>query len=129
MLIQAITIPDQRYDDSRKRVDFIRRYIFPGGCLPSVARMQSITAKRTDFQWVGLEDITLDYARTLADWRERFLAQLSAVREQGFDEIFIRMWHFYFAYCEGGFRERAVTTHQCLLARPKARTLAGPGAD
>ncbi|HEY9035089.1 MAG TPA: cyclopropane-fatty-acyl-phospholipid synthase family protein [Pseudomonadales bacterium] len=128
MLIQAITIPDQRYDNSRKRVDFIRRYIFPGGCLPSVARMQSITAKHTDFQWVGLEDITLDYARTLADWRERFLSQLSVVREQGFDETFIRMWHFYFAYCEGGFRERAVTTHQCLLARPRARTLAGPGA-
>lgn len=127
MLVQAITIPDQRYEASRKNVDFIRRYIFPGGCLPSVARMQAITARRTDFQWVGLEDITLDYARTLADWRERFLSQLSAVREQGFDETFIRMWHFYLAYCEGGFRERAVTTHQCLLARPRARALAGPG--
>ena len=129
MLVQAITIPDQRYETSRKNVDFIRRYIFPGGCLPSVARMQSITAAKTDFQWVGLEDITLDYARTLADWRERFLSQLSTVREQGFDETFIRMWHFYLAYCEGGFRERAVTTHQCLLARPKARGLMGPGAN
>ena len=129
MLVQAITIPDQRYDASRKRVDFIRRYIFPGGCLPSLARMQSVTAKHTDFQWVGLEDITIDYARTLADWREGFLSQLSAVREQGFDETFIRMWHFYLAYCEGGFRERVITTHQCLLARPKAKAIARPSVD
>lgn len=121
MLVQAITIPDQRYDESRKRVDFIRRYIFPGGCLPSIARMQDVTATRTDFQWVNLEDITDGYAQTLADWRSRFHRQVDVVRAQGFDEVFIRMWDFYLAYCEGGFRERAITTHQLLLARPGYR--------
>ncbi len=127
MLLQAITIPDQRYEASRRRVDFIRRYIFPGGCLPSLARLQAVSARHTDFQWMGLEDISADYARTLADWRSRFLHHLARVREQGFDEVFIRMWHFYLAYCEGGFRERVITTHQCLLARPAARSIPGPG--
>ena len=77
----------------------------------------------TDMQIVGLEDITLDYARTLADWRSAFFANLAAVKAQGFDDVFIRMWDFYLCYCEGGFAERAISTAQYVFAKPEARLL------
>ncbi len=121
MLMQAITIPDQRYDAYRQRVDFIQRYIFPGGCLPSVEVVAGHIARQTDLQITDLHDITRDYARTLACWREAFHQRLDAVRGQGFDQGFIRMWDFYLAYCEGGFRERAIGTVQFLFAGPDAR--------
>lgn len=121
MLIQAITISDQRYRAARDTVDFIKRYIFPGGCLPSIAVIADHVARDTDLQIVQLRDITQDYARTLACWRERFLAQLEAVRRMGFDESFIRMWEFYLCYCEGGFRERIIGTVQITLAKPGYR--------
>jgi len=121
MVIQAITIPDQRYDQARRSVDYIKRYIFPGGCLPSVGVIARHIARDTDMQLVHLRDITRDYARTLAHWRERFLANLDSVREQGFDERFIRMWEFYLCYCEGGFRERIIGTAQLAFAKPGYR--------
>lgn len=119
MLIQAITVPDQRYLVTRRSTDFIQRYIFPGGELPSLSVIAQHVTEDTDMQIIGVEDITLDYARTLADWRERFLQQLGPVREQGFDDVFIRMWDFYLAYCEGGFRERVISTVQTLIAKPR----------
>ena len=73
-------------------------------------------ARDTTMQIVALRDITPDYARTLADWRERFLAARDGVRQQGFDEVFLRMWEFYLCYCEGGFRERAISTVQLTFA-------------
>ena len=121
MLIQAITIADQRYAAARRSVDFIQRYIFPGGSLPSLEVIARHVARHTDLNIVGIEDITQHYARTLRSWRERFMAQAAAVRAQGFDDIFIRMWQFYFCYCEGGFRERSIGTHQVLLAKPLCR--------
>jgi cyclopropane-fatty-acyl-phospholipid synthase len=78
-------------------------------------------ARDTDMQMVHLRDITLDYARTLAAWRERFMAQLDTVRRQGFDDQFIRMWEFYLCYCEGGFRERIIGTVQLAFAKPGYR--------
>lgn len=123
MLLQAITIADQRYEQEKDRVDFIQRYIFPGGCLPSLAVITRHVSRDTDLQIVGLEDITLDYARTLAEWKRRLFANLDAVRQQGFDDVFIRMWDFYLAYCEGGFRERVISTSQVLLAKPGCREL------
>ena len=72
-------------------------------------------------QLVHLRDITRDYARTLAHWRERFLANLDSVRKLGFDERFIRMWEFYLCYCEGGFRERIIGTAQLAFAKPGYR--------
>ena len=119
--MQAITIADQRYAMARDSVDFIKRYIFPGGCLPSLAVISDHIARDTDMQVVDLHDITNDYARTLATWRERFLAEREAVREQGFDEVFLRMWEFYLAYCEGGFRERIISTVQITFAKPGYR--------
>jgi cyclopropane-fatty-acyl-phospholipid synthase len=121
MVIQAITIPDQRYDRARRSVDYIKRYIFPGGCLPSLAVIAQHIAEDTDLQLVHLRDITRDYARTLAHWRERFLANLDSVRAMGFDERFIRMWEFYLCYCEGGFRERIIGTAQLAFAKPGYR--------
>ncbi|KAA1194036.1 class I SAM-dependent methyltransferase [Pseudohalioglobus sediminis] len=119
--VQVITVQDQRYEQARDSVDFIKRYIFPGGCLPSLEVLSRHVARDSDMQMVNLRDITADYARTLADWRERFLAARTAVREQGFDERFERMWEFYLCYCEGGFRERIISTVQLTFAKPGYR--------
>ena len=121
MVIQAITIADQRYAAARESVDFIQRYIFPGGSLPSVAVIADHLARDTDMQMVHLRDITRDYALTLAHWRQRFLEAQSSVRQMGFDQTFIRMWEFYLAYCEGGFRERIIGTVQLAFAKPGYR--------
>ncbi|MBT8108599.1 MAG: cyclopropane-fatty-acyl-phospholipid synthase family protein [Gammaproteobacteria bacterium] len=121
MLIQAITIADQRYESAKRNVDFIKRYIFPGGFLPSVTAMTATLTAATDLRAINIEDIGLHYARTLHDWRERFFANLDAVREQGFSETFIRMWDFYLTYCESGFLERAVGNVQLHAIKPLAR--------
>lgn len=121
MLIQAITIPDQRYDHARTNTDFIKQYIFPGGCLPSNAVIARCVEKCTDLQIVQLNDISIHYARTLAEWHTRFKASLETVHQLGFDERFCLMWEFYLQYCEGGFRERAVSASQILFAKPQFR--------
>jgi cyclopropane-fatty-acyl-phospholipid synthase len=121
MVIQAITVADQRYQSARDEVDFIKRYIFPGGCLPSLAVIAGHIAEDTDMQIVHLRDITEDYATTLVHWRERFLSQLEAVEAMGFDREFIRMWEYYLCYCEGGFRERVISTVQMAFVRPGYR--------
>jgi len=102
-------------------VDFIQRYIFPGGCLPSVAVFSDAVARNSDMRVVHLEDIGPHYATTLKCWRERFMAKLDAVRALGYPEEFIRMWEYYLCYCEGGFRERAIGTVQVLLSKPLNR--------
>ncbi|MDA8962547.1 cyclopropane-fatty-acyl-phospholipid synthase family protein [Pseudomonadales bacterium] len=123
MLIQAITIADQRYDQATKAVDFIQRYIFPGGCLPSVNVIGHHVASNTDMMIISLSDIGRDYAITLERWREQFLEKLETVRSQGFDERFIRMWEYYLCYCEGGFRERVISTAQIVMAKPDYRAV------
>ncbi len=121
MVIQAITIADQRYDRARKSVDYIKRYIFPGGCLPSMAIIADNVARHTDMQIVHLRDITQDYALTLAEWRKRFMDSLDEVSAMGFDDSFIRLWDYYLSYCEGGFRERIISTVQLAFAKPGYR--------
>lgn len=123
MLIQAITISDQRFEQSVNSIDFIKRYIFPGGQLPSNAVITDRLASQTNMQMIGMEDITLDYARTLQAWRERFWQSIDDVRSLGSDDIFIRMWNYYLCFCEGGFRERAIHTAQFLMAKPQFRNL------
>jgi len=123
MLIQAITVPDQRYETTKKSTDFIQRYIFPGGELPCLSVIANHITKHTNMQIVGIEDITLDYAKTLAMWRHRFFDKLDHVKAQGFDDVFIRMWDFYLSYCEGGFRERTISTVQALMAKPRCLSL------
>jgi len=119
-LIQSITISDQRFDQAKNSVDFIQRYIFPGGCLPSVSVIADCVAKHTDMQIADLQDISSDYARTLSHWREAFHANLAAVKQMGFDEVFCRMWDFYLCYCEGGFNARIIQTSQILMSKPQS---------
>ncbi len=118
MLIQAITISDQRFAESVKNIDFIKRYIFPGGQLPSNSVIADCIARQTDMQLIGLEDITQDYAQTLCAWRERFWQRLDEVKQLGCDDVFIRMWNYYLCFCEGGFMERVIHAGQFLIAKP-----------
>jgi len=121
MLIQAITIADQQYEAYRKSVDFIRRYIFPGGHLPSLAVMTDAVARHTDMRMLAVDDIGLHYATTLNRWRENFLQRLDEVRRLGYPEPFIRMWEFYLCYCEGAFLERAISDVQAVFTKPGSR--------
>ncbi|HEV2541065.1 MAG TPA: cyclopropane-fatty-acyl-phospholipid synthase family protein [Frateuria sp.] len=117
-LVQAITIEDHRYAQALASVDFIKRHVFPGSFIPSIHALLAAKTRASDLGLVALRDFGDSYARTLEAWRERFIARLPAVRAQGFDERFIRMWTFYLAYCEGGFRERSIGVAHLLLARP-----------
>lgn len=121
LLLQAITIADQRYEAAKQSVDFIQRYIFPGSCIPSVAAITDAVARVSDMRLVDLKDIGPDYAITLQRWRENFFANLDQIRALGYPETFIRMWEFYFCYCEAGFIERVIGDVQMLLVKPQAR--------
>jgi cyclopropane-fatty-acyl-phospholipid synthase len=118
MLLQAITIADQRYEAALREVDFVQKHIFPGGFLPSVTALTRALTRAGDLRTVHLEDIGPHYAETLHQWRHNFWREIEAVRGLAFDERFIRMWDFYLCYCEGGFRERDLGTVQMLLAKP-----------
>jgi cyclopropane-fatty-acyl-phospholipid synthase len=107
-LLQAITIEDHRYAQALREVDYIKRHVFPGAFIPSVSAMLEAKRRATDLNLVHFEDFGPSYARTLEAWRRRFLARRREVRRLGFDEHFIRLWEFYLAYCEAGFRERSI---------------------
>ena len=120
-LIQAITIVEQRYLLAVKSVDFIKRYIFPGGFIPSVGSIMRSIGRASDLRLLHFEDFASHYARTLAEWRKRFNDEKQRILKLGYDERFCRMWEFYLAYCEGGFHERQLGLAQLILAKPKAR--------
>lgn len=120
-LVQAITIEDHRYQQALKSVDFIKRHVFPGSFIPSVNAMLAAKSRVSDLTLVALEDFGDSYARTLEAWRKRFMARLGEVRALGFEERFIRLWEFYLAYCEGGFRERALGVAHLKLVKPQWR--------
>ena len=117
MLLQAITIADHRYDSYRASVDYIQKYIFPGGCLPSVSRLVLLLSEQAQMQLLRLWDFGLDYAATLRDWRLNFETNLSQIQQLGYDNEFIRMWLFYFYYCEGGFRARSISVVHLLAEK------------
>ncbi|RMA82452.1 SAM-dependent methyltransferase [Umboniibacter marinipuniceus] len=106
-VIQAITIPEDRYESAKTDVDFIQKYIFPGGFLPSVSAI-STHAGAQGLYLSHYYDFGLGYAQTLANWRERFEENLAVIKAQGLSDTFINMWRFYFSYCEGGFREKKI---------------------
>lgn len=110
LLIQSITIADQRFEYYKNNVDFIQKYIFPGGFLPSVNVLSDHITKHSNMVVERLDDIGLDYAKTLNDWRQNFLASWSELTTLGYDETFKRLWLFYLAYCEGAFLERSTST-------------------
>lgn len=118
-LIQAIVVQDRHYDEVRRGVDFIKRYIFPGSCLPSVGVVLDVVRKSTDLRLFDCEDMTEHYARTLSEWCDVFLERREEVRALGYDEQFLRMWEFYLRYCEGGFAEHFTGLHQWVFAKPR----------
>ncbi len=120
-LIQAITIEDARYRDALRNIDFIKRYIFPGSFIPSVSAITSAMARSSRLGLIELADFGASYALTLKSWRERFEQSWSSISEMGFDETFRRRWLWYLAYCEGGFRERAISDVHLLMAGPDWR--------
>ncbi|MDT8370224.1 MAG: cyclopropane-fatty-acyl-phospholipid synthase family protein [Longimicrobiales bacterium] len=124
-LIQAITIEDYRYRSALAEVDFIKRHIFPGSFIPSVSAITGAMARVTQLGLLELFDLGDSYALTLAHWRRRFEAAWSEIRAMGFDEAFRRRWRYYLAYCEGGFRERALSDVHLLLAGPDYRKESG----
>ncbi|MGE6332811.1 class I SAM-dependent methyltransferase [Stenotrophomonas sp. NPDC077659] len=117
-LLQAITIEDHRYEQARRSVDYIKRFVFPGSFIPSINAILAAKTRASDLQLIAQQDFGHSYALTLRAWRQRFLAQRAAVLAQGFDERFCRLWEFYLAYCEGGFLERSIGVSHLLMARP-----------
>ncbi len=118
MVLQAITIRDQNYEAARKSVDFIQRHIFPGCGIPSVHAIMNSIAKKTDLALIGQEEFAEDYAETLKRWSENLTKNEKEVRKLGYPEFLYRLWHYYFSYCEGGFRERAIGLSQMVFAKP-----------
>jgi cyclopropane-fatty-acyl-phospholipid synthase len=115
--VQVITIAEDRFVDYRRSVDFIQRYIFPGGMLPSPTVLREI-GDRFGLSLTGDRAFGLDYAATLVQWRERFRAAWPKLTSLGFDERFRRLWEYYLAYCEAGFRSGAIDVHQIVYAKP-----------
>ncbi|SDG37487.1 cyclopropane-fatty-acyl-phospholipid synthase [Onishia taeanensis] len=128
VMLQAITIRDQRFEAAKREMDFIKRYIFPGGFLPSHRAILDGMTRHTSLNVLSLDEIGLHYARTLREWRHRFESKLDRIRKLGYDERFIRMWRYYLCYCEGGFLERSIGTCHLLMAKPGARRDAQTGS-
>ncbi len=122
MLLQSITIADQQYEKSKRSVDFIQKYIFPGGALPSLAAITNSITRVTDMRIVDLIDIGPHYAETLRHWRRAFFAHLGEVRQMGFPDEFIRMWEYYLCYCEAGFEERVIGDLQVHFQKPLCKS-------
>ena len=121
MLLQSITIGEQNYKYHIRHVDFIRKYIFPGGCLPSVTALSNAVGRSTDMRMLSQEDITPHYVKTLAYWRREFMNRIDEVRALGYDEPFVRFWHFYLCYCEAAFAERRVHNIHIMYCKPKCK--------
>jgi cyclopropane-fatty-acyl-phospholipid synthase len=117
MALQTITIADRHYARTRDEVDFIKRYIFPGACIPAISALAQAMAEHSDWRIVELQDIGPHYATTLAAWRRNFLSNRGRVSALGYPESFVRMWEYYLCYCEAGFAERQLGDAQMLLAR------------
>lgn len=118
MVLQAITFNDQNYQEYLESVDFIQTHIFPGGCLLSNQELNNQFAEQTDMVIKQLHDYGFDYAYTLRDWRAAFMAQRTEIEALGYDDAFIRLWNFYFCYCEGGFLERTIGVVQLTAVKP-----------
>ncbi len=109
--IQGIVIKDDLFERYRANEDFIQKYIFPGGFLPSIQFMENLI-KKNDLKLEKINTYSDDYARTLATWRKNFLGAWEKISPLGFDEYFKRMWEFYLSYCEGGFKSRNINLIQ-----------------
>ena len=117
IVMQIITMTDQRYDAYCRGTDFIQKYIFPGGHLPSVSKLLETTSRHTRLNLLHMEEFTEDYAKTLRLWNENFHNKLDDVKKLGFDEYFIRMWRMYLTYCEAAFLTRNINLVQVVFTR------------
>lgn len=117
LALQVITVPDHRYEALRSGVDFIQKHIFPGSLLISVNRLNHLLSEKGGFVCRALEDFGPDYVRTLQHWRASFHGKLDQVRALGFDDRFIRKWHYYLCYCEAAFAHRHISVVQTLYSR------------
>lgn len=119
MLLQAIVHDDAAYEvEKASRSSFIRTYIFPNGCLPSLKVISKCIRRRTNLRAIDVEDLTPHYARTLRKWRSNFTAAAGELKRRGYDERFQRLWELYLSYCEAGFAERRITVVQQVFAKP-----------
>jgi cyclopropane-fatty-acyl-phospholipid synthase len=121
LVLQAIVIPDRAYQQYLKSVDFIQRYVFPGGCLPSLGAILDSVGRTTDLGFVHAEDFAPHYAETLRRWRRAFQSRLDEVRQLGYTDAFIRLWNYYLCYCEAAFEEWAVGVLQIQFNKPECR--------
>ena len=121
MMLQAITFNDQGYEDYLNSVDFIQTHIFPGGNLLSKTEIINQFTEQTDMAVMRMTDYGYNYAHTLHDWREAFFNHIEKVKSLGYDDSFIRLWDFYFSYCEGGFLERTIGVVQVEAVKPNYR--------
>jgi cyclopropane-fatty-acyl-phospholipid synthase len=121
MLIQAITIADQRFEQAKRSVDFIQRYIFPGCCIPSNTAILQSTTTASDLRLVHLEDFGSHYATTLRLWRDKLFSNRNAIKQRGYPDSLLRMWDFYLCYCEGGFAERTISDVHYIFTKPLNR--------
>ncbi len=122
VVLQAITIRDQNYQAARKSVDFIQRHIFPGCGIPSIHAMMNAVTSQTDLALIHQEDFSEDYAETLRHWSVRLRRNEHEITKLGYPEFLHRLWQYYFAYCEGGFRERAIGLSQLVFSKPGYRS-------
>ncbi|CAN1279159.1 Tuberculostearic acid methyltransferase UfaA1 [Linum perenne] len=118
LVLQFISIPEERYDEYRRSSDFIKEYIFPGGCLPSLARITTAMAAASRLCVEQVENIGIHYYKTLRCWRTNFLNKSDQIMGLGFDEKFIRTWEYYFDYCAAGFKTHTLGTYQVVFSRP-----------
>ncbi|TVU46462.1 hypothetical protein EJB05_06002, partial [Eragrostis curvula] len=116
--LEFISIPEERYDEYRRSSDFIKEYIFPGGSLPSLARITSAMSKASRLCIEHVENIGYHYYTTLMRWRDNFMANKDKVLALGFDDKFIRTWEYYFIYCGAGFKSRTLGDYQIVFSRP-----------
>ena len=117
LMLQAITIADQRYKSYRNSEDFIQKHIFPGGFLPSLFLISKIITNSTELILRDVKDIGLDYAKTLAHWHENFIDKKQFLKQIGYDDRFYNLWSYYLGYCEGGFLERRISASQILVSK------------
>ena len=121
MLIQAITMSDRFYDDYLRSQDFIRKYVFPGGCLPSMSSIISSTSKHTDLDLHQTQSFAASYAKTLDIWFERFIKQRNKILELGYPQTLTRLWEYYMKYCQAGFEAKVIDVHQLVFRKPDNR--------
>ncbi|KAG5378543.1 hypothetical protein IGI04_026385 [Brassica rapa subsp. trilocularis] len=118
MVLQFISIPEERYNEYRLSSDFIKEYIFPGGCLPSLARVTSAMSSSSRLCIEHVENIGIHYYQTLRMWRKNFLDRQKPIMALGFDDKFIRTWEYYFDYCAAGFKTLTLGNYQVVFSRP-----------